>query len=306
MTNVRRLGCQIPSHVAAFSHLQLFHGHIKMRGHCARWNIKSNVVWFEVPAGTSSATPVSHLTLSVSCAEALAFSSNLFKSVRKLVKAWSLSIDRSNTIQRKYLASSRIMQLKGASNVTLHVFDILLMPIDETVRTYSHLLLTHWSRPTVESNPSLQHSPRLLRQGVLDDLFFVLLAFLVGEGTGEVWPLLGSKKLVSTSTHSPLHGLWMSQARRSVTMHRLGGRRHLSIPAHQIHWNRSIVSPFQIQPFFELFVPSIGWSFGNSNLCDIRGSPRHYCRLFPCLFWQAEVSHPVTGGLGNASVVAII
>ena len=32
MTNVRRLGCQIPSHVAAFSHLQLLHG-IKMRGH---------------------------------------------------------------------------------------------------------------------------------------------------------------------------------------------------------------------------------------------------------------------------------
>ena len=43
---------------------------------------------------------------------------------------------------------SRIMPVKDASNVTLHVLDILLMPIDETVRTYSHLLLTHWSRPT--------------------------------------------------------------------------------------------------------------------------------------------------------------
>ena len=66
--------------------------------------------------------------------------------------AWALTGE--NTIQRKYLASSRIMQPKDASNVTLHVLDILLMPIDETVRTYSHLLLTHWSRPTARLPPA--------------------------------------------------------------------------------------------------------------------------------------------------------
>ena len=66
---------------------------------------------------------------------------------------------------------SRIMQVKDASNVTLHVLDILLMPSDETVRTYSHLLLTHWSRPTAR----LQHKVLHPREFTL--YWFILLPF---------------------------------------------------------------------------------------------------------------------------------
>ena len=67
----------------------------------------------------------------------------------------------------------------------------------------------------------------------------------------------------------------------------------------------SISNPFQIPPTSVIFVMGIGRSFGDSNLCVARGSPRHYCRFFPCLFWQTEVTHPVTGGVGNASVVEV-
>ena len=147
MTNVRRLGCQIPSHVAAFSHLQLLHGHIKMCGHFS----------FDLKFHLAHLLPLRFLTslwVWVACAEALlAFSSNFQPLQISAEAGQGLELEHWQ-VQPNPEEVSRIMQVKDASNVTLHVLDILLMPIDETVRTYSHLLLTHWSRPTARLPPA--------------------------------------------------------------------------------------------------------------------------------------------------------